>query len=120
MDQLTALRSDARKIGDQISAIESEQRKTANGAKVGCYFRTRNGYSCPQKPSDYWWLYAKCTRMDDDGFLYAFKFQTDCHGKIEIEEDAHSYHMQHYEPCSKVEFDRAWHKLRKRVQIFTL
>lgn len=50
--------------------------------------------------------------------LYAFKFQTDKDGKIEIESDAYSYHMQHYDPCTKTEFRRAWRALQKRIVNF--
>src|SRR5581483_1710586 len=106
MEQLSELEATARAVGEKIDAIKTKERKAANQKKVGRYYKTRNSYSCPENPSDYWWLYAKCTRMDNEGFLYAFKFQTDKYGKIEIESDAHSYHMQHYDPCTKAEFDK--------------
>jgi len=115
MNRLKELKAEARRIGEQIDEIETAARRETNNKKVGRYFKTRNSYSCPEKPSDYWWLYAKCTRMNDDGFLYAFNFQTDRYGKMEVEPDRHSYHMQDYSPCSKAEFKRAWRKFQTNI-----
>jgi len=65
--------------------LEDEERTRKHGALVGRFFRYRNCYSCPEKESDYWWLYVAVTAMDEHGSLRVLKFQTDKEGKVSIE-----------------------------------
>lgn len=112
MDQsIETLRETSRKAQEAISEIETLARREANGPKVGKFYKTRNSYSCPEKPSDYWWVYEKVTRMDESGFLYTTQFQTDKHGKIFIEPDHYAYHMQYGTEIKPAVFSRAWAKL---------
>jgi hypothetical protein len=46
---------------------------------LGTTYRYRNSYSCPEKPSDYWWLYVKVVAIEGGAFLTE-QFQTDKHG----------------------------------------
>lgn len=118
MEQIEQLREQARSAAEKIDAIETRERRAKNAKLVGKTFRTRNSYSCPEKPSDYWWLWAKCTRMDEHGFLYAFKFQTDKYGNVEIKPDDYSYHMQHYDPVSPAKYNAAWKALKAKINNF--
>ncbi len=118
MEQIEQLRDTARKAQEAIGEIEAKERREKNAKLVGKTFRMRNSYSCPEKPSDYWWIWAKCTRMDKSGFLWAFKFQTDRYGSITISPDEYSYHMQHYDLVSPAVYDRAWRKLQAKIKTF--
>ena len=116
MQTIEELQEVARKAGDAIGKIQTAERRAANGSKVGKVFKYRNSYSCPEKPSDYWWLYSKVTRMDSDGFLYTMQFETDKSGDIRVNFDRYSYHTQGHTEIKPVEFKRAWTKLFRKLK----
>lgn len=55
---------------------------------VGRFFKYRNCYSCPSKPSDYWWLYGAATSVDGCGWLKGWTFQRDRDGGVRVEPTA--------------------------------
>jgi len=117
MPTLEVLRKQARDAGEAISKIETEKRRKAHAKLVGRSYRYRNSYSCPEKPSDYWWMYTKVTSMDDDGYLRGLQFQVDRDGNIMIEFAHYLYHHLNggYEPIKTVEFDRAWEAMVEKI-----
>lgn len=115
MESLEALQEQARSLAEMIGGIEDAKRRDANGKKVGRYFKTRNSYSCPEKPSDYWWVYAKVTKMDDAGFLYTTEFQIDKNGDINIRFGHYSYHMQGWTEIKRSEVVNAWKRLDAKL-----
>jgi hypothetical protein len=85
-------------------------------ALVGKCFKYRNCYSCPQKPSDYWWLYVKVVGVGDY-WPTTLEFQTDKDGRIEIKTSDCAVIREgggHIEIPAK-EFNAAWKKLQKRI-----
>jgi hypothetical protein len=70
----------------ELDEIVEKERRVKGQALVGKCYRYRNSYSCPQKESDYWWLYMIVLGVTD-GALICFKFQRDSEQKIEIEPD---------------------------------
>lgn len=115
METVEHLRKIAGEAQDKLWRIEADRRRKENGPKVGKTFRTRNNYSCPEKPSDYWWLYAKVTRMDEGGLLYATTFQTDRYGQITIQYDNCIHHAQYYSACPVGQLNKAWRALVKKL-----
>ncbi|MET3225713.1 hypothetical protein ABIE85_001460 [Bradyrhizobium diazoefficiens] len=111
VEQLRKISADAQM---KLHRLEVAQREAANGAKVGKTFKYRNSYSCPEKPSDYWWMYSKVTHMKD-GLLYATTFQTDKYGNVHVKTNEGCYHMQGHTPIPAGEFNRAWKALRKKL-----
>jgi len=99
----------------EMGRRETLLRESKNASKVGRYFKTRNNYSCPEKRSDYWWTYEFCTRMDQDGMLKTYRFETDKYGNVRVNFDHHAYHLQYAKPCSKGEFYRAFKKMQRKV-----
>ena len=112
IEQLKKIAGDAQ---DKLWAIQADQFRKANGSKVGKTFRTRNNFSCPKKRSDYWWQYAKVTRMDEGGMLYATIFQTDQFGNVTVSYDSCVHHAQYYTPCPATDFNKAWRALLKKL-----
>lgn len=99
-----------------LSRMQDERRRAENAALVGKTFKYRNSYSCPEKASDYWWLYAKVTKMDTDGTLSLFTFETDKCGRIRIELFHHRYGLDSsYVPISAAEYRKALKALKARV-----
>lgn len=115
MQTLEELKVEASKIGAKISKIEHESRTETNRQHVGRYFKYRNCYSCPEKPSDYWWHYVKVQKVDDAGMLTVFMFETDKYGKTSTGVDEHRYHLDDYMPCPAAEFNKAWRAFQKRI-----
>lgn len=68
----------------KLARIEDEERYREALPLLGKCFRTRNCYSCPEKDSDYWWVYIRVTKVSKGGGLYAFQFQTDKNGDFFI------------------------------------
>lgn len=116
MESLETLKQQACEIGNKISEIESARVRKANQSKVGKFYRTRNNHSCPEKPSDYWWVYAEVKRMDECGMLYVTEFQTDCHGNISIRFDSCIYHAQSWSPTTRDAYHKAWAKMLTKVK----
>lgn len=115
MESIEALQEQARSIGEKIGEIEDAKRCAENSKKVGRYFKTRNSYSCPEKPSDYWYVYAKVTRMDESGYLHATQFQIDRNGDVNIRFDQHSYHMLGWTEIKRAEMLKAWKRLDAKL-----
>lgn len=112
VDELTKI---AREAQEKLGEIRAAEFRRLNGPKVGKAFKTRNNFSCPEKPSDYWWLYSKVTRMDDDGMLYATDFETDRYGNISVRFNHYAYHMQGHQQIPAAEFRRAWKKMQAKI-----
>lgn len=89
-------------------------------ALVGKCFKCRNCYSCPEKESDYWWLYLCITGIDAEGAVEGVKFQTDKNGKLKVEQETlfmHDGTMQSgYVEITDAEFKKAVNALRANVE----
>jgi hypothetical protein len=116
---LEELRADQKAANRAIGRLEAKRRYEDNAALLGKTFKYRNCYSCPERPSDYWPLYAKVTKVDKDGYLKVFTFETDKYGHINIRVDDHKYHMSDgYQPISATEYRKALAALKARVGKF--
>lgn len=87
---------------------------------VGSYWKYRNSYSGPTKPEDYWWLYCRVDKLqENERFLETTEFQIDSDGKIEIK-GSHIYNadcfLNGYKSIDKEEFEDAFFKLIKKVK----
>lgn len=113
--KLTAQAMDLR---NQAEAIEAPYRQRAAEAMVGLCLKTRNNYSCPEKPSDYWWLYAKVLRASEHGSLQCLQFQIDKDGGVFVKPDEyyHPNHLGTYQTISPDEFDREFAKMLKHLE----
>lgn len=117
---LDKLKAELFRIHGAIGKIEDRERRATNRKLIGNTYKCRNNYSCPEKPSDYWWLYIQVDRLDSDGHLKCFSFQTDKYGQITIRPEDHMYGHQfdydNYKKITKAEFKRAWRSLLARVK----
>ena len=86
METINDLRAKRAELDAAIWKQEAKERDRKNAKLVGRCFKYRNCYSCPEKESDYWWLYRKITRVED-GSLRAFEFQIDSRGEFEVRPD---------------------------------
>jgi hypothetical protein len=119
MDKETELRNTLKRVRRELSAIEDKRACAENVKLIGQCFKYRNNYSCPEKSSDYWWLYC-CVLSADEYGLRLFEFQTDKHGRIEIRPEGHAvnaHSMQSgYVPISEAEYCKAWAQTLKKIQ----
>lgn len=92
----------------------------------GKYFKYRNNYSCPEKPSDYWFMYTKVTEvkpedvyMIGDGptcYYNGWSFQTDKNGEIFIKLSEQGYAHRLQTEITEAEFLEAWNKLNNTLK----
>jgi len=76
---------EARAIDKQIEARELKHLLPKLKKQYeGKYFKYRNSFSCPQKESDYWYLYSKVSKVISVREVYRISFEMDIHSKIEI------------------------------------
>lgn len=112
------LKQQARQIADKIGRIENAERYEQNKAMEGRCFKFRNNYSCPEKPSDYWWLYTRVTKVTRD-HIHVQQFQTDKYGEVTISLDKTYYrHLPGSYQANEIklaEFERQWKALKKRI-----
>lgn len=119
LKDLYAAKSDAQKvlngISNEIQDIEENQlipklRKEYEGK----YFKYRNNYSNPQKPSDYWFVYTKCITVIDAKFFFVSRFETDKDGQIEIKHERTGSHL-FQNRITKREYDAARRKITAKI-----
>lgn len=88
---------------------------------IGKFFKTKNSYSLPKKPSDYWFIYTKITDIKK-GDLYdtgngvlsefrGFDFQTDMYGDITINKSRKGCVHSLGDEITEQEFNEAWNKM---------
>jgi hypothetical protein len=83
---------------------------------VGSYFKYVNSYSCPEKDSDYWWMYLYVKGFKE-GNLVCFSFQKDKYGKIVINPHDYIYQIDSlYVKCDKKEFDKEFNNIKKELR----
>lgn len=118
-DNIEVLKQQAQSIAERIDKIEESSRFQANKELEGKAFKYRNNYSCPEKPSDYWWMYLKVLKVSKD-YIDTHEFQTDKYGEITI--NLRKRHYRHlFGAGSRIEikpaeFDRAWKAVLAKVK----
>lgn len=102
------LELEIRKLNIQLNKIKDTEDDARNATYLGRCFKTRNNYSCPQKPSDYWWLYVKVTSVKNG--IKGLMFQVDYNGRIEIQPKEYlmANTLDSYTPISSAQWDKAW------------
>jgi hypothetical protein len=77
----------------------------------------RNNYSCPEKPSDYWWLYTRVVSANKNGNLKTLRFEVDKDGAVHINGDdfMSPRAFESYEPITPAEFDRQYALMLKHA-----
>lgn len=91
---------------------------------LGKCFKVRNNYSCPEKASDYWFLYTKVTEIKKEDVYQTsngvsatysgYSFQTDMHKNVNVRKENGYIHSLGIEITQK-EFDKAWSKMLDRI-----
>jgi hypothetical protein len=116
----------------ELNAIAKQEHKEMIDANYpefkkleGRFFKYKNSYSLPEKPSDYWWLYQKVIEIKpEDIYMGAngplshyrgWSFQTDKHGTITIENNKHGYVHGLEKEITEAEFNEAWNKMVERL-----
>lgn len=116
---LEELKRIAKSAGDEISRIEVRERVAEANSLLGRCFKYRNSYSCPEKPSDYWWLYLRVVGVDKFGGLECFEFQIDKYGDLSVRPKRHAYlSITGYTTIRLTEFSRAWESFTNRIWQF--
>lgn len=69
-------------LRQELYEIEDAEQELERKKYDGKHFKFRNPYSCPEKDSDYWWVYYRVFVKDDE--LFAASFETDSNGEIKI------------------------------------
>jgi hypothetical protein len=119
MENIETLKEQARSIAEKIGKIEDADRYQGNKTLEGKAFKYRNNYSCPEKPSDYWWLYLKVLKVTRD-HIETHEFQTDKYGEITINLRKRHYRFL-FGADSRIEikaseFERAWKSVQAKIK----
>lgn len=104
------------KLYIKINQIQDAQNSKENRKLLERCFRTRNNYSCPEKASDYWWLYFKVLRTGS--LVTCLSFEIDPNGNIIIRPSAEYYGHQiaEYESITNEAFQKEWEKCQKLIR----
>lgn len=117
MPDIEQLREAVRIANRNFHAAERAERAKNNAALVGRCFRFRNNGSCPEKRSDFWWLYAKITKVDKDGRLIAFEFQINKYGEFDCRPNVNLFCLTDgYRPIPEKQFDDAWAAFKSKLK----
>lgn len=116
MNEKEQLQAKIYKLRKRLSTIDHNEAQQANEKLLGKCFKYRNNYSCPKKPSDYWWLYVRVGKVDGN-VLSGLEFQVDKYGEITINPKKGRMHTidSNFVPISKRTFNSALKKLQKKV-----
>jgi hypothetical protein len=104
----------ARKANQRLSQIRDAERYEENKHLAGKTFRSRNSFSCPEKPSDYWWYYSRVQSVDKAGMLTVFTFQIDRYGRHEVKVEKHIYSV-YGNQIDPMAFNKAWRDFQKKI-----
>ncbi len=90
--------------------IEEREVAPKRRALVGKCYRYRNNYSCPQKASDYWWMWVKVVGVDG-GNIQVVQVQLDKYGTAGVV-PASQYVPDGeigagYQPVTRKQYDKA-------------
>jgi hypothetical protein len=101
----------------ELNRIKEAEADKAYSALVGKFFKAKNHYSCPEKPSDYWWIYVKVLGVSGGG-LSCTSFQTDKNGEVNVRPDAFymSVSLESYIEIPEKEYERAFCKMLSRLE----
>lgn len=119
VESIDTLEAEARRVTAKIEKIKEAERFERNKGLEGKAFKYRNCYSCPEKPSDYWWLYIKVLKVTKD-HIETHQFQTDKYGEITI-----TLRKRHYRnlfgadsriEIKPAEFTKAWKAVQAKIK----
>lgn len=114
---------------DEIVSQEQKEIIEKNYPKfkkfIGKCFKYKNNYSCPTKPSDYWFTYTKVVELNPDdiydtgysGITSRFKgysFDCDKYGNISIN-NVDGYIHSLGKEITESEFNEAWNKMMGKL-----
>lgn len=105
-----------RQAREELSAIEAQRWCQESAGMVGTFWKYRNCYSMPSKPSDYWFVYRCITKVTDTKNTFvAFDFETDKNGKHIIATEKWT-HLTGWVRCTEKEYLRAWRRLVNTIR----
>jgi hypothetical protein len=93
----------------------------------GKCFKTKNFFSCPTRPSDYWWLYTKVLSIKPSDIydtkstngitahFTGYSFQTTKYGNVDIEKNKSGYVHSLDQEITEKEFNTAWNKMMEEI-----
>lgn len=122
------LDKEIRRLRQQKDRLEDAERIADADALIGRCFKYRNSYSCPSKPSDYWWLYAKIVGRDRRGMVTVVTAERDRDGQPRLHRDTWNYPHSFvrkdglatgYVPITEAEFTRGWNAVIGAVDALT-
>ena len=111
MDRKEELKEQIAALREELYAIEEKETSKNNALYLGKCYKYRNEYDSNSQ----WWLYAMIKDVNEDGILFAFRFQTDANGDITIEPRSAFYNNSLWLEISQSEFDAEWQKLLKEL-----
>lgn len=111
-------------IQNAIDELKAKEELPVNIAKYeGKYFKYRNSYSLPKKPSDYWFIYIYVSKVNFKRFYRGFSadgftFERERDGNIEFKtKDVEMLLDTGSIEISKSAFDKALAKIMKEVNV---
>lgn len=113
-DYKNKLLREIQKLSNELGEIELREKLDRNQSLVGKYFKSTNCYSCPETSEDYWQIYHKITRMDENGDLRMWSFEKTIDNHINIRLDEYYWDRSRQE-IDAVEFYVAWQKLTTEI-----
>ena len=126
------MKTEKEKLQEKLNQIEENERLALQENNypeicekyLGKCFKVRNNYSCPEKPSDYWFLYLKVTEIKKEDVYQTsngvsatysgYSFQTDKYKNVNVRKENGYIHYLG-EEITQNEFDEAWNKMINRV-----
>lgn len=115
MSRKEELEGAIRVLRGELGAIEDAEHEAHKLALVGKCFKYRNCYSCPEKPSDYWWVYRIVLAPNS-----VLDFQIDKDGKLTVEPNGYYYPtMTGWKEITRAELNTAWAGVVGRISTLT-
>lgn len=80
------------------------------------FFKTRTNYSCPEKPSDYWFIYQRVNKITSVSYCEITSFSIDKNGVILIEKDKYYFISMLHQEITEKEFYNKFDKLIDKIK----
>ncbi len=103
-DKIKEVQAKVNKLNGELNKLHDAKQEPECKSLIGKYFKYRSCFSCPEKESDYWWVYS-WVKDYKDGKFYVMEFGKNSSNEISFSaEKRYWFKLDGHISISKNEF----------------
>lgn len=113
MTRKVELEAIIRKAQQELGEIRDREILVQHAPLVGCCYKQRTSYGCPNSPDDYWWFYFKVIGLNGPRFT-VFYFDKDINGKITVDPECDWGRIDELK-ITRAKFTEKWQEIQTEI-----